>query len=214
MSAPPGYAALSSTDGRHAPPAEPSAISRRSRSTYLQGLALRREFAAIRRQSVYGLVMGWALTLVAGFLYFCVPSRLDWLWALLMGLGGLHLVAAVLLPQALARPERAWIAMARFQGWLVMTALLTIVYFTLIWPASFVSRRRTRGFVMWNQSPPQLPTAWEKFELPEVEAPTGSSRYRSLALLLAGVVAFFFRRGDYVLLPILVLLIVLGLVLY
>jgi Family of unknown function (DUF5989) len=215
MSAPPGYAASSSTDERHGPPAEPAAISRRPRSTYLQGLALRREAAAIRRQSVYGLVMGWVLTLVAGFLLFCVPSRLDWLWAILLAIGGLHLAAAVLLPQALAWPERVWIAIARLQGWLVMTTLLTIVFYLLIWPASFFSGRRTRGFVTWDDQPPPTQTAWEKFDLVEIElAETSSNRYRSLPLLLAGVIAFFFRRGDYVLLPILILLIVLGLVLY
>src|SRR5947207_1593519 len=102
MSAPPGSAASSLTDEAtdtrpHQPSEAPPA-----RSRYLQDLALRREAATIRQQIAYGLVMGWALTLVAGFLFFCVPSRFDRLWAGLLAVGIVHLAAAVILPQALA----------------------------------------------------------------------------------------------------------------
>src|SRR5262245_60806644 len=102
MSAPPGYAASRSTDARREMPAKSASVLRRSRLAYRERWGLRREAAAIRRQTAYGLIMGWILALVAGFLYFCVPSRLDWLWALLMAVGGLHLTAAVVVPQALA----------------------------------------------------------------------------------------------------------------
>src|SRR5262245_29387940 len=150
MSAPPGSAASSLIDERpEKTEREKVAAIERPRSAYLAQLALRRQAAAIRQQIVYGLVMGWMLLLVAGFLFFCVPSRVDWLWALLMAVGGLHLAAAVLVPQSLYWPERAWIAVARWQGWIVMTVLLTIVYFAMIWPAGYFSRRRTRGFVTW-----------------------------------------------------------------
>jgi hypothetical protein len=214
-SAPPGCAASSVTDQPTNLSSAEAATAPRPRSTYLHRLALRREAAAVRQQTAYGLVMGWVLLVVAGFLYFCVPSRLDWLWAAIMAVGGLHLAAAVLLPQSLAWPERAWIGIARWQGWLVMTVLLTIVYFALIWPASYFSRRRTRGFVTWNQEPPRSSTAWEAIDLVEPDSALArGGRYRSLPLLLAGVVGFFFRRGDYVLLTIVILLVVLGLVLY
>jgi hypothetical protein len=144
-----------------------------------------------------------------------VPSRLDWLWAALMTIGGLHLWAAVVVPQALAWPERVWTALARWQGWLVMTVLLTIVYFALIWPAAGLSRRKTRGFVSWNDEPPPLVSAWETIDVAELGADdVGRKRYRSLPVLLASVVSFFVRRRNYVLLPILVLLIILGLALY
>src|SRR6185503_5388218 len=142
MSVPIGSAASSLTD-RQQPelPTPHAAPPRGRRSGYLNELALRREALAIRQQIAYGLVMGWILTLVAGFLFFCVPSRFDLLWSALMVVGLLHLTAAVILPQALAWPERLWMIVARWQGWLVMTALLTIVYFTLIWPAGYLSRR-------------------------------------------------------------------------
>src|SRR5262245_63488154 len=105
MSVQTGSAASSWTSEPLQTPEEQPADSRRPRSNYLRRLAQRREAAAIRRQTAYGLVMGWILLLVPGFVYFCVPSRLDWLWAALMAVGGLHLAAAVVLPQALEWPE-------------------------------------------------------------------------------------------------------------
>ena len=137
----------------------------RPRSSYLHELALRREAIAIRRQIVYGLAMGWILTLVPGFMYFCVPGRLDWLWSTLMVLGASHLAAAVIVPQALAWPEKAWSKIARFQGWVIMTVLLTVVFFAFIWPAGCLSRRRTRGFIAWETHPPGFVSAWQPMEL-------------------------------------------------
>ena len=66
--------------------------SGRPRSAYLRDLALRREALAIRQQTGYGLIVGWVATLVFGFLYFCVPSRFDALWALLIAVGLLVLL--------------------------------------------------------------------------------------------------------------------------
>jgi Family of unknown function (DUF5989) len=196
-------------------PAPSAAENRRPRSGYLANLTLRRQAAAIRQQTAYGLVMGWLLLLVAGFIYFCVPSRVDWLWALLMVVGGMHLAAAVTIPQSLAWPQSAWIALARWQGWLVMSIVLTIIYFALIWPAGRFSRRRTSGFVGWDEQPPPSLSAWQPIDSTEADfADSTTERYRSLPLLLAGVIGFFFRRGDYLLVPIVILLLLLGLVLY
>jgi hypothetical protein len=182
---------------------------------YLQQLALRRQAAEIRRLIVYGLTLGWILTLVASVLFFCVKSRFDWLWGFLIVIGILHLVAAVVLPQALLWPERAWMTIARWQGHLVMTLMLTLVYYLLLWPASRFARGQTAGFFRWSDPPPLTSTSWQPIDLAASESDAvSSSRYRSLPLLLASVIGFFFRRGNYILLPIIVLLIVLGLVLF
>ena len=192
-----------------------SACSARPGGGYLRSLALRREALAIRRQIVYGLVMGWFLVLVPGFLYSCVPGRVDWLWAALIVVGWLHLVAAVIVPQALAWPQRAWMAVAHWQGQFAMTVMLTIIYFLLIWPAGILSRRRARGFMAWDEEPPKSQSAWQSIEqvAPAIAA-SGSGRRRSLPVLLAGIIGFFFRRGDYVVVLIVILLVVLGMLLY
>jgi hypothetical protein len=221
MSVKTGSAALSSIDepASGQPPnnsvQQPPPASPRPRGAYLRDLALRRETAAIRQQTVYGLVMGWVLTLVGGFIFFCVPSRVDRLWAAMLGVGIAHLVAGVVLPQVLAWPERLWIGLARWQGWLVMNVLLTVVYFTLIWPAGYCSRRRTSGFVSWDGQPPEGKTGWQPIDAVETaESADSAESRRSLPMLLLGVIAFFIRRGNYLIVPIIILLLVLGLVLY
>jgi hypothetical protein len=215
MSAPPGSAASSSIEAAGHNPISMSASGLPPRSGYLQQLALRREAAEIRRLIVYGLMLGWILAIVAGFLFFCVKSRLDWLWGALMILGCLHLAAAVVLPQALFWPERIWMTIARWQGHLVMMVLLTVVYYLLLWPASRFSRRQTVGFYRWGDQPPKSASSWQTIDLTADDASAASNaRYRGLPLLLASVIGFFFRRGNYILLPIVILLIVLGLVLF
>jgi hypothetical protein len=214
MSASAGSDVLTSTEGRpHLPDA--AAPLPRARGSYLADLARRREAAAIRRQIGYGLVVGWVLTLVCGFFYFCIASTFAWVWGALMVCGWLHLLLAVVLPQALAWPERAWSTLAQWQGKLVMALLLTIVYFCLLWPAKRLRGKAEPGFVSWQDRPPLMPSAWQPLELDEMEPAAGDrERQRSLPLLLAGVIGFFFRRGHFVLLPILILLLVLGLVLF
>ncbi len=185
------------------------------RSRYLQRLTLRREADEVRRLIGYGLTLGWIFFFVGSFLLCCVPSRLDWLWTATALAGVGHLVLAVLVPQLLAWPEWVWMTVARWQGHVVMTVLLTIVYYLLLWPASWFSRRYQRGFFRWTALPPGAATAWQPIDLAGDELLTvANSRSRSLPLLLAGVIGFFFRRGNYVLLPILILLLLLGLVLF
>jgi len=185
------------------------------RASYLQQLALRREADEIRRLIVYGLTIGWILTLVAGFLFFCVKSRCDWLWCALMLLGLAHLAAAVVLPQALNWPERIWMTIARWQGHIVMTVLLTGVYYLLLWPASRFSRQQTIGFFHWADQRPLSKSCWQPIEITTDARPASTNaRDRNVLLLLASIVGFFFRRGNYILLPIIILLIILGLVLF
>jgi hypothetical protein len=166
----------------------------------------------VRRQIGYGLVLGWVLTLVAGFLYVCVPSRVDWLWRALMVVGWLHLAAAVVLPQLLAWPERLWMALAQMLGGLVMAALLTMVYYLVFWPAGILWRRRgTHPFHWWNVVPPTDQPGWEKIDLIEPGFGSTDVRRRNMPVLFGSVIAHFFRRTHYLVLPILIVLLLLGL---
>jgi hypothetical protein len=214
MSAPPGSAASSSIEAPHHVPISASA-NRQPLPGYLQQLALRQDAAEIRRLIVYGLTIGWILSLVAGFLFFCVKSRFDWLWCGLMLLGLLHLSAAVVLPQSLIWPERIWMTIARGMGHLATTILLTAVYFLLFWPASWFSKKHIRGFYHWTDQQPTTTTSWHLIDVAVDETSAAlDARYRSLPIILAGVVSFFLHRGNYILLAIIVLLIILGLVLF
>jgi hypothetical protein len=185
------------------------------RGAYLARRAARMQAQAVRAQIVYGLTVGWVLTLGGGFWYCCVPSRLDPLWAAVTLLGTLHLAAAVVVPQLLSVPQRLWARLAHWQGALVMKVLLTLIYLLLIWPAGWLTRRQHRGFLRWTVAPPPGTTAWE----PVLEEPAAAPHHprsasHSLLWLALGVLGFFIRRGNYLLVPILIVLLIVGLALY
>jgi len=208
-----GSSASSSTE-RRPPTADVAPAAPRARGAYLAALARRREAEAIRRQIAYGLIVGWVLTLVGGFFCYCLATRATWIWGGLMVVGLLHLGLAVVLPQALAGPERVWSAIAHWQGKLLMSILLTVTYFGLLWPASRLRRRKEADFCSWQDRPPDSPSVWRALDAIDVEPAETGGRQRSLPLLLANVVAFFIRRRQYILLPILILLLILGLGLF
>ena len=212
---PNGYNVLNSTD-------PPEGLRR---SPYLNQLAERREREEVRQLTSFGLTMGWLCTLLGGFCWFCVISQIDWFWRALMTSGLLLLVLGTVLPQALAGPHRLWMGLAHLQGRLVMTVLLTVVYFVMIVPLGWYQRRRQGGgqpFYRWDPTQPAqiLPTgttAWETLS-PSESSPTTirrqTGRTRSLVSLLAETLSFFAQRGHYLLLPVLLFLLLLGLILF
>ena len=222
---PNGYNVLNSTD-------PPEGLRR---SSYLSQLAERREREEVRQLTSFGLTMGWLCTLLGGFCWFCVISQIDWFWRALMTSGLLLLVLGTVLPQALAKPHWLWMGLAHLQGRLVMTVLLTVVYLVMIVPLGWYQRRRQGGgqpFYRWDPTQPSqtqpsqtqpsqnLPagtTAWETLS-PSESSPTTTRRQtgrtRSLVSLLAETLSFFAQRGHYLLLPVLLFLLLLGLILF
>ena len=168
----------------------------------------------------FGLTIGWLFTLLGGFCWFCVISRIDWFWCGLMFVGLGLLMAGTVMPQALYWPHRCWMGLAHLQGRIVMTVLLTVVYFALISPLGAWERRRQKGshpFHTWDKTPPPLMTGWEAIQesaLETIAVRQQVSRSRSLISLLSETLIFFAERGHYLLLPVLLFLLLLGLVLF
>lgn len=190
------------------------------RTAYAHRLTERREVEQIRQLTNFGLTLGWLFTLLGGFCWLCVISRLDWLWCVMFAAGVALLVVGTVLPQALDRPHRIWMGLAHLQGKLVMTVLLTIVYFGLIWPLGLWERKRrgtTHPFHQWDHKPPTLSSGWEPLSAAESSpiaiTPTNSRR-RSLLRMFLETLSFFAERGHYFLLPVLLLLLLLGLILF
>lgn len=189
-------------------------------TSYACRLAERRETEEIRQLSHFGLVLGWLCTLLGGFCSLCVISRIDGLWFFLTALGLVMLTLGTIVPQALYWPHRLWMRIAHWQGRLVMTVLLTIAYVTLIWPLGWWEKRKNGGcrpFYTWDMSPPQLTTGWEPLSgtpAPAIACNSARLKTRSLFWLFFETLAFFARRGHYLLLPVLILLLLLGLILF
>ena len=207
---PNGFNALNSTE------ATPVLL----RSRYLRRLDERRESNEIRQLTNFGLTIGWLFTLLGGFCWFCVISQIDWFWRSMMTAGLMLLFLGTVLPQLLYWPHRLWMGLAHRQGRLVMIVLLTVVYFGLISPLGLWERRRRGGthpFHSWDKTPPTLTTGWEA--LPQstpdnIASEAQRSGSRSLISLFAETLIFFAERGHYLLLPVLLFLLLLGLILF
>jgi hypothetical protein len=189
-------------------------------SPYLRRLAQRRETDEVGQLTNFGLTIGWLFTILGGFCWFCVISQIDWFWRGLMAAGLAMLVLGTILPQALYWPHRLWMGLAHLQGRIVMTVLLCGVYFSLISPLGWWERKRHGGshpFHSWDETPPPRITAWEtiKEPVPHIIATNFKlTRSRSLLSIFAETLIFFAKRGHYLLLPVLLFLLFLGLVLF
>ena len=184
---------------------------------YGRQLATRRSHARIRELARFGLVVGWALFLGGAFGYYCLRMVPDALFVGCMGLGAMVASVAIVLPQTLSGVSHVWIWLARWQGWLIMTAFLAILYFVVFWPAGSWQRwrRGSRPFYNWDDSPPAELVGWEGLENTAFEAIVSQGeRNRSLVAIFGATVALFAQRRNYLAIPVIVLLLVLGLVFY
>ena len=109
-------------------------------------------------------------------------------------------------------------ALANVMGQVVMTVVLTVIYVAWFWPAGTIQRWRngTHPFHTWTHQPPQTAAGWEPLHLDNDAPTTQTTRTsrRSLITQLFGVVGFFARRGHWAMMPILILMLIIGLVLF
>ncbi len=207
---PNGFNALNSTEANQV----------LTRSRYLRRLDERRETDEFRQLTNFGLTIGWLFTLLGGFCWFCVISQIDWFWRMMMTAGLVLLFLGTVLPQLLYWPRRLWMGLAHLQGRLVMTVLLTVVYFGLMSPLGWWERRRRGGshpFYSWDTNRPTLTTGWETLPQTTPDSIAGDVQQngsRSLVSLFAETLMFFAERGHYLLLPVLLLLLMLGMILF
>lgn len=184
---------------------------------YGRQLADRRSRAKIREWSRFGLVVGWALFLGGAFGYYCLRLVPDAVFVGCMVVGTMVSGVAIVLPQMLSGVSHLWLRLANWQGWLIMTAFLTILYFVVFWPAGSWQRwrRGSRPFYHWDDSLPAELVGWEGLENTASEATVSQGeRNRSLVAIFGATLALFVQRRNFVAVPVIILLLVLGLVFY
>lgn len=187
------------------------------RPAYMRRRRARQAVEELKRQIVFGLVIGWLMTLIGWFRYEYVPNVNDSLWLAVMWTGVGILVAAVVAPGMLNWPERLWMGVARFVGKIVFTGLLAILYFVMVTPIGLLMRALSGSdpFYAWKGSAPSGMEGWVRKDLPgEIRSSRISGRKRLLLLEPIRVFSYFVRQGHYLVLPLLVIVLVLGLLLF
>lgn len=182
---------------------------------YLQRLEERRDADALKRQIVLGLVLGWLCILIGGFRAFFVVGAEGIGWRILLGLGFLLLCISLTLPSLLSVVERGWTRGLSGLGGLFFSILLAIIYFVMVWPAGVLLRRLKghQGVYEWKDTSPSLESVWEPYA-PRDDRAASAVGMTPLLFQPAHMLAFFVRRGQYLFLPALLFLLLLGLALF
>jgi hypothetical protein len=182
----------------------------------------RRELRAQSRRLTQLLVLGYGVGLIAlvlgSYKYYVVSGRLSAGWNAVAWSGGAVLVLTLIAPFTWQWPEQV---IRRFGNWLghcLMTALLVPVYFLLFWPVGALLRtiRGSHPIYEWGKLPKSGMEGWHpKIYPPDVaDAQARSKLSRQRRVSLFGVLVFFARRGEYLLIPVLLLVVSLGIVLF
>ncbi len=185
---------------------------------FLARRKLREESRALTQQLVLGFGIGFILLVVGAYKYFISVGAWDALWLGAMWAGGFSIAMTLMMPFVWRGLEGL---LRKFGNWLghgVMTAILTIVYFLLIWPVGALLRasKGQHPIYHWDVKPHTGMEGWLDKKLPH-DLPGSGRRDDGVSRRRTGMVSvlvFFARRGHIIFLPLLLLLVSLGIALF
>lgn len=188
--------------------------------TEASGYRARRELRAASRRLTQLLVFGYgigAIVLAIGsYNYlFAAAGRTPASKATAIA-GAALLLLTLAAPFAWALPERLLRRAGNWIGHGAMTIVLVIVYFAFFWPVGALLRR-LKGpdpVYEWRILPPPGMEGWRTKELPPDVASADAPGRGPGRIGLFTVLAFFARRGHYLLIPALLVLVSLGIALF
>jgi hypothetical protein len=179
---------------------------------YLERLAARKKRKVQKDRAAFG-IMGGAF----GFRYLYVVGGSDILWKILTIMGAKMLLLGIFCPAILSPLDRGYRAVANMIGYTVFRIVLILIYFVMIAPlGALVKRfRGSTPFYQWSEFPPEQAEGWTDKIIPE-EADSLSTAPRSAHLLTQPllVLAHFIRYQRFILLPVLLVLITVGLLMF
>ena len=180
-------------------------------SSYMKRLQMRKERAALKNNIIFGLTIGWVLTLMGAFKTFVLLE--GGVSQLLLVAGLAFLATTLVAPGLMIYPHRVMKGIATFVGTNLFKAVLTVVYFITILPAGFVYQKKNNHepFYSWTNEKPTRIEGWaDKVASDE----NGKSTEYSLPgwLQPLSVVIYFARNSQLLFLPCLIVLLMLGLI--
>jgi len=178
--------------------------------------AARLAFHALKTEVAFGMVISSLLLGVGAWRYFVVIGANDGLAAAVAVLGAVGWVLTLVIPSVWSLPQKALGVLVRGLGGALFAVLLTLVYGALMAPVGVLLRafRGSGPIATWDRAPPAGGLeGWRPKEV-ACEVRAGRRGKPSLAMRFLAVLQFFVRRGHYVFLPALVIVLALGLVLF
>lgn len=105
----------------------------------------------------FGLTVGGVLIVIAAFLfYFEKPSAIYF-----VSIGGLLFITGIIFPQILKPLNKIWMGMAIVLGFFMSRLILTIVFYLVLTPISFIAKIVGKKFMILKFDK-SAKTYWEK----------------------------------------------------
>lgn len=177
-------------------------------------MAARKEHQVLKTNIIFGLVIGWVFTLTGTFkTFFLLEGGVA---PVMLGAGLLSLCVTLIAPNLMAYPQSFMKKIATVVGTALFKAILTLVYFAAVLPAGFIYQKAKKGepFYSWEAKAPASIEGWISKESTASGSSSGSRAQRGGPLFLQPlqVFSYFIYHSEWIFLPCLVLLLVLGLV--
>jgi hypothetical protein len=182
-----------------------------SHSTYLSRLHDRKETEELKATIIFGLALGWVLTLMGAFRYFFLVQEHYWLTVSEVGLG--ILAVTVVMPGLISYPQKAIRMVGGFVATQVFKVLIAIVYFIVVLPIGLIAQKAygTHPFYSWEGAVPANMEGWVDKNVTAQNNGVKGNQKSSMLLNSLHAFRYFTEHGQLILLPCLVLFLVLGL---
>ncbi len=184
--------------------------------SYLQRLKQRQQLACLKEQIIFGLTLGWLITLISGFHYFFAINQNDSLWQMLLYIGLGLMAITIILPSSIVIFQTPLRKVTEKIGETIFSFILITSYFLLILPVGilFKKQQKNTSFYTWQSRLSYQVEGWRKLNEVNLEPRQLEDKKRSLVLQVAWIIAYFVRNKHYLFIPVLVLLLVLGLLMF
>lgn len=184
-------------------------------SSYADRRYAREAKLALKRQIVFGLVLG-GLGCVVGYLKTYIDEYASAsIWSPVM-VTGIILVLVSLIAPWLITPLEGFGRLAFGKlGKTILAALLSVIYFVVIFPVGILMKAfqsAGAGFAhSWSEASSDVFPEWTK---KQSHYTTTENKKTSMILQPAKIIRFFIQNGSWFMLPVLVILIALGLIMF
>lgn len=169
----------------------------------------------LKRQIIFGYGVSAALFFLGGFKCYLTAGARPLFWQSIMWGGVSFFFATLLLPSVWTLLEKGVRWLMGKIGHCFFLLVLSFVYFFIICPVGWWLRRRQGCAPIWEWTgKPTDGEGWHNKIISTITPHAASKRQRFILLQPLWVIGFFIERRNYLLLPVIVILIMLGLTLF
>lgn len=179
---------------------------------YLSRVRAAERRMSLKRQIAFGLAVSFVCILVGGYHHY-LREGAHALWTVMTYAGYSLFVVVLVIPRILELPERLFHTIGNAAATLLLRVVLAVLYVVLFIPIRVLLRNRGRYQVTTWDTPPAAGSTWEA-KGGIARAVAADNRRRSLLRLPLEVVLYFHQQRQFILVPVVIILVVCGLVLF